>query len=236
MNKKILLLSALLFVFFTPVTSAHDEPTSSSAKPHDIKQPVMRVMEQKENFKIKKEESKEKYQEKIDAMRLEFKAKREEFKAKLAELKDTRKKNIVEHVDLKLSNINKNSTARMSQSLSKLDTLLEKFSSRAAILKTEGKDTTEVDAAIVTAKAAIKTATEAVAIQAAREYAAEIKDEQTLKNTVGEAVKSLRQDLKATQDQVKIAKEKVMDVARALAKLHSPKTTSTPSAAVESGI
>ena len=158
-------------------------------------------------------------------LKMKLQEKRAEFKEKLEQLKDTRKKQIAKRADEKLAKVNQNSTERMNSAIEKLETLLEKFATRAAAQKTEGKDTAEVDAAIVAAKDAIADAKEAVVTQAAKVYTADLSDEGTLKNTFGQAMSDLRKDLKATHDVVKLAKEKVMDVARALAKLRAPSPT-----------
>lgn len=225
MNKKSLLILVLLLVTIVPVASAQTNSTSNSAKLQLLKE---RLIAQKVN----REDLRQMMQEKKLAMQSEFQLKREEFKAKLAVLKDQRKKTLVERVDLKLSTINQNSTQRLTFAIEKLEKLLDKFSERAATAKTEGKNTTQVDAAITAAETAIASAKEAVATQSAKEYTAEILDESTLKNTVGQAVSSLRHDLHAVFEIVKTAKQKVMDVARALAKINSQDSTATPSATV----
>lgn len=233
MSKKTLLIFALLFVVVVPIASAETNSTSDSARPHPLKE--LRL----ENHEIAMENRvgfQELLQEKRLAMRSANQTEREEFKAKLAELKDQRKKTIVERIDLKLSTINQNGTQHLSMAIERLEKLLDKFKARAQKARTEGKNTTEVDAAITAAETAINSAKEAVATQAAKQYTAQITDETTLKDTVGKAVSSLRHDLHATFDVVKNAKQKVMDVARALAKLHSIDTTATPSATVAPGI
>lgn len=167
--------------------------------------------------------------EKIAQIRQEFKTnlqeKRAEFKEKLEQLKDSRKKVLAQRADEKLAKVNKNSTERMSLAIGKLETLLEKFASRAATLKSEGKDTAEVDAAVVVARDAIADAKEAVATQAGKEYAADLSDETALKNNFGQTMSELRKDLNTTHEKVLLAKQKVMDVARALAKLKTPTPT-----------
>lgn len=167
----------------------------------------------------------------------QFQEKREEFKEKLQALKDERKKAIVERVDKLLNTINQNWAQRMDEAIKRLENLLTKFSERAAKLKAEGKNTQTIDTAIADAKTAIQAAKDAVEEQAAKEYVADLSDETRLKSTVGEAMVNLRRDLKTAREVVKTAKQKVIDVARALAKLKpsesetvKPTQTSTPSA------
>ena len=233
MDKKVLLLSALLFAILTPPVFAHDVSTSESAKPEIVKERPQntkdRLMKLKEAFQAQKEDSKGKQKEKMEAMRAEFKTKREEFKLKLSELKDTRKKTIVENVDLKLSTINKNATQRMNSSIEKLERILEKLVLKAETMKSEGIDTTNAEAAVLEARTAIQAAKDAVATQAAKEYVASITTEETLKSTVGEAMTRLRKDLNSTHDSVKTAKQKVIDVARLLGKTKGVTPTVSPS-------
>lgn len=158
-------------------------------------------------------------QSRKEELSLEIKKEREEFKAKVAELKNQKKKLIAQDVDLKLNAINLASTNRMTTGIGKLEKLLDKFSSRSARIKAQGSDTTTVDAAIASAESAIADAKTAITEQAAKEYTADITDETTLKNDFGKTMKTLRADLKATHDVLKLAKQRVIDVARALAKL-----------------
>jgi hypothetical protein len=158
-------------------------------------------------------------QSRKDELTLEKKRVRDEFKTKIAELKDGNKKLIAEDVDQKLNAINLASTDRMTSGIGKLEKLLDKFSSRSARIKSLGNDTSTVDSAIASAESAIADAKIAVTEQAAKEYTVDITDETTLRSDFGKTMKTLRADLKATHDILKLAKQRVIDVARALAKL-----------------
>jgi vacuolar-type H+-ATPase subunit I/STV1 len=218
-----------LFLFVTPLASAQTSSTTGSAKLQPLE---TRVMERKQN----REDLQKLIREKKESMRTLSEERREAFKAKLESLKDVRKKIAVERLDLRLSTINQNATQRLSLAIEKLEKLLDKFSQRVDTAKTEGKDTAEADSAVLAAELAIDEAKIAVASQSAREYPAEIIDEATLKNTVGKEVSDLRNDLKLVHDVVKNAKQKVMDVARAVAKLRSMEKITTPSVTITPGI
>jgi len=200
------LILLFIVILITPITNASESATDSS-KTNLSERIKAKMIENQEELKLKIQE------------------KREEFKEKLQKIKDERKQEIAERTDEELAKVNQNSTARMSLAIGKLEVLLDKFATRAATQKTEGKDTAEVDTAIVVAKDAITDAKDAVATQAAKEYTADLSDETNLKNSFGQTMSELREDLKATHDIVKLAKQKVMDVARALAKLRMPTPT-----------
>lgn len=224
-NKSIFLFILLIFTVLAPLASAQTNSTTDSARLESIKERLM-------VRKIAREDLQRLMLMKKDARSSEIQAKRDEFKTKLAELGDQRKKLTVERIDTRLSTINENGVQRFSLAIEKLEKLLDKFSQRVQVAKNEGKNTTEAEGAVTTAELAINDAKEAVATQSAKDYTVEIVDETTLKNTVGQQVSSLEHDLKAVFATVKTAKQKVMDVARAVAKLRSTEKISTPSATV----
>jgi hypothetical protein len=169
-------------------------------------------------------------QSRKEELSLEMKKNRDEFKAKIAGLKDERKKLIAENIDQKFNVINLASTNRMTNGIVRLEKLLDKFSSRSARVKSMGNDTTTVDTAIASAESAIADAKIAVTEQAAKEYTVDINDETTLKSDFGKTMKTLRVDLKTTHAVLKLAKQKVIDVARALAHLRTDASiTGSPS-------
>lgn len=208
MNNKTIIFSLLLLTlaFFTPIAKAEDPTATNSPKP--------KFFERMEEKKASRE-----------AFLQAIKDKKEEFKTKLSLIKDERKQKLAEKANEKFASVNKAATDRMNLSIEKLEKLLDKFASRAAVLKSEGKDTSEVDSAVDSAEEAIADAKVAVASQAAIVYTAEITDETGLKNAFGKTMVQLREDLKATHDVVKDAKQKVIDVARALSKLTKPTPT-----------
>ncbi|HUQ85403.1 MAG TPA: hypothetical protein VM077_03710 [Candidatus Limnocylindrales bacterium] len=241
MTKKIIIASAIAFATFTPFAFAESHPINDSTNPPTRKEKFVQRMEDKKfvttEHKENGEELKSLQQDKLKALHEEFNAKHDEFKKKILDLKDQHKKIIVDRVDSRLVTINQNWVQRMNASILRLERLLDKFSGRAERLKAEGKNTTEVETAIVAAERAIQTAKDAVAVQGAKEYVADLSNEENLKSTVGDAISELRKDLKIAHDIVKVAKQKVIDVARALAKINKtsdipsiePTQTSTPS-------
>lgn len=230
-----LLFLVAIFAFTGSIVSAETVPSTDSAKPKPLKSQFERKEERRELMTQKaaivqaqNQDLRDIVKARREEMASEVKANREELRLKLDELKDTRKKMVAQKVDEKLARANQQSTDRMAAALERLDKLLDKFSSRAAALEAEGEDTAEVDTAISEAESAITVAETAVTYQAAKVYTPEVVDENSLRSSFGQTVKQLRNDLKATHDIVKAAKQKVIDVARALAKLH-PSVSSIPS-------
>lgn len=234
-----LLFLIAIFAFTGSIVSAETVPSTDSAKPRFQK--IQSEIKEKRNeekrelivqkaaiVQAQNQELRDIVKAKREEMASEVKANREELRLQLDQLKDTRKKMVAQNVDEKLARANQQSTDRMALALDRLDKLLDKFSSRAATLEAEGKDATEVNATISDAESAIAVAESAVASQAAKIYTPEVVDENSLRSSFGQTVKQLRTDLKATHDIVKAAKQKVIDVAKALAKLHSS-VSSTPS-------
>lgn len=205
----------------TPTISAPAKPRGGNI---DLKQKMIQRIAVKHG---ENQELNEIIKAKRADLAAEIKANREEFRLKLQALKDMRKKNIAERADQKLQKANQKSTNHFTQAIEKLEKLLQKFSDRAEKLKQEGQNTSEVDAAIAAAESAIAQAKEAVTTQGAKEYTADITDADSLKREFGEEMSTLRNDLKLTHDTVKLAKQKVIDVARALAKLESTKISPT---------
>src|SRR5258706_3285985 len=146
-----------------------------------------------------------------------FKAKQDEFKEKLAEIKDERKKLLVEKLNVRCQEINKKRTDRMTEMLTKLSSILENITNRAATAKTNGKDTSSVDTAVATAQTAITTAQTAVAAQAAKECVITINSEKTLRTDLGATISAMEKDLKAAYDTVISARKAVGDAVKALA-------------------
>ena len=128
-------------------------------------------------------------------------AKRDEFKLKLQTIKDKRKQALVERIDARIAEINKNQTLRFIQTLYTIQTFLNKVGQSATGTATLVN--------ITAAQAAIYTAKTAVAAQAAKSYVITITDDSTLKINVGTTVSQFRQDLVTVYKLVVDAKQAV---------------------------
>lgn len=137
-------------------------------------------------------------------------AKRDEFKTKLQTIKDQKKQALVERIDAKIAEVNKNQTTRFLEVLVNLQGFLDKIK--------QSTTSATVVADITAAQTAIDTAKTAVDTQAAKNYTAAITDETTLKLNVGATVSQFRLDLVAVY-------RLVIDAKQAVQKLNIDKST-----------
>lgn len=158
---------------------------------------------------------------------------KEEFRTKLATIKDERKKTVVENIDSKIAGINERRTTQFSEHLAKLTGIIDRISSKEAVLKTEGKDTAKLMAAIVAAKSAISKAQAANDAQKAKTYTANITTDELLKSAIGATLNQFQTDLRAVFNLVKAARSAVMAASLEIKNLSVPKSdkvsTITPS-------
>lgn len=221
-RKSALVIAAALFLSTSSLAYAENSSHEDAMKPQH---PEIRGIMQKDHMQMKDtmKQNRDDFKASMSAARQEMKAKfqaqHDAFKAKVAELKDQKKQTTVTNVTDRFATINTKQTDRMSQSLIKLSTILDKLSSRAATLKTSGKDTSAVDADIATAKKAITTAQTAVSAQAAKQYVPTVTDDTTLRENVKATFTQMKNDLETTHKTVKAAKEAVLTVAKDIAKL-----------------
>lgn len=127
---------------------------------------------------------------------------RVKFEEKIKTIRDEKKKQIVEHADAKIAEINKRRTDAMLDQLNKMSEILVKAKAR-------GADTAAAEAAIASAKTA-------VVAQAGKTYTVEITTEDKLKVKVGEAMKALKTDLQAVHQKVVDARKATADAIRSV--------------------
>ncbi|KKQ96689.1 MAG: hypothetical protein UT56_C0006G0015 [Candidatus Levybacteria bacterium GW2011_GWB1_39_7] len=167
--------------------------------------------------------------ERLDAIKEERKQKIEEFKEKIAAIKDERKKALVEKIVEKISNSNERLTARMSAALARLSSILKNLSEKAANLKASGKDTSELEKAISQAETAIEEAKSAVAAQAEKKYSANLINDSTLRNAIGEMISQFRKDLRDAHKKVAAARQAISKAVAELAQLGGVRNSATQS-------
>ncbi len=189
---------AMLMTTTTEVGTAPKEPRAipmekTSALPGE---PTSRIMMEKDDIKDKMMEA------------------RNAFKAKLQGIKDTKKQKTVENIDSRINEINKKRTEMMGEKLTRMTSILEKITSKAAALKAEGKSTASLEADIATATTIVEAAKTAVATQAAKDYVVDVTTETALKTDAQKAVKAFVTDIKATMTQVTAAQKAVAKAAR----------------------
>jgi len=159
-------------------------------------------------------------QEKREEMKAKIKALKEQLREKLRERISERKQKIVERIYERINALNERMTDHYLDVLDHLKKVLERIESRTAKAKLNGRDVTQVEAAIEKAHGAIDTAREAVKAQAEKVYQPpEITTEENLKLDVGKLRQQLHDDLKAVEKLVKDARDAVRQAAVALAQI-----------------
>jgi len=235
-RKKIFLILLFTLILFNPLHSfAQDSSTETDADPtkrlfrESLKTTIEQqrselkttVSQMRENFKIMLEEKRKEASE-------SFKQKREEFNQRLQTIRDEKKKLLVERINNKLENINKRRTDHMMSVLDRLSSILDRLKQRVDTAKTAGKDTTSLEQAIEAAQTKISEAEAAVTTQAGKVYVAEIVDETTLRETVGEIVSQFQTELRDVHKLVVDARQVVMNAVKEAAKLGKANEVSTP--------
>ena len=192
---------------------------TATFSPQTIKDRIKNLSEERQTF--------------VKETREQMKEKMEAFRARIKTIKDERKQMLTARIADKIASSNARLTNKMDKALDHLTDILVRVNNRAAAFKTEGKDTTALDAAIVAAEGAIATAKTAVSDQAAKEYSANITDDLTLRNTIGQMVSGLRLDLQAVHKLVIDAKRFVAAAISEAAKLGGIRNDATESAIIQ---
>lgn len=214
----------ILFLFCILPSYAFSQtlsPTETFTPPSTKTRPLDTLKDKKQQTQDLRMQRKEEMQ----AEREEFVKKREEYKEKLKILRDEKKKAVVERIDTKMKTVNTNHTTRMSETISKLRSVLSRIKQKRDIAQTNGNDTTLLNTAIANAETALDVAQNGVTTQATKEYVITVESESTLKTTVGSTTKQLESDLHATYTLVVDAKKTVMTAATELSKLKPRKNT-----------
>ena len=215
MIKRIAVLIVLFAVIFPNVALAQTTSTATST-PQTIKDRLRTIKEERQTF--------------VAETREQVKGKMEAFRAQIKTIRDERKQILTEKIADKVASSNARLTNRMDKALDHLTDILNRVKNRSAAFKAGGKDTTALDQAISAAEAAIAEAKNAVEAQGAKEYTANITDESTLRNTIGQMVSGFRLDIQAVHKLVIAAKQAVQKAIMEAAKLRGEDNTATDSA------
>lgn len=235
LKRTLVFLFVFLLVFHFPTVSAQDA-TSPATPSKTLRQGLHeKTQNRQENIQEKIQALRDELQQQRKKARELFREKREEFKTRLQELKDVRKKTLVERIDTRITTMNTNRTNHFLDVLERLEVILDRIRDKAETAKTNGKDTSELEAAITAASDALSLARSAVAAQAGKEYIIDASSEAGLKNNVGKIISQLRIDLSSTHKAVINAKQAVRKAATELAKLVSAKGINNPLSATGSG-
>lgn len=155
--------------------------------------------------------------------RSEFEAKKAEFRQQLAALKDTRRQTILQNLADKMNRVNKQRVEHWRKVLARLQEVLAKIQAKGTALKSSGKDTSSLDAAIASASAQLTAATAAVDSQAGREYIINIATGSGLKANAGQAISGEQADLQGVLKIINDARKAVYHAVRILAQLTGEK-------------
>ncbi len=212
----IILLSALLNVTSSAYAQMERGPTKERIpNTRDVMEKKLATGEmqlKRDEMKIDTEEMRETMQQKREEAKEKFETQREEFKKNMGEMKDSRKKTIVENVDLRINELNVQHTERLEVVLSKVSDILGRLEIK--ISSSEAIATSEATTAINEAKSMIATATEALTTQAGKEYVIDASDEANVRVEARKTFSIFKSDITAVHEKVKAARESVVNVAR----------------------
>lgn len=189
---------------------------TATSSPQTIKDRIKTLKEERRGF--------------IKETRDQMKEKMEAFKAQIRSIKDERKQILTERITDKIASSNARLTNKMDKALDHLTQILTRVKNRSTDFKAQGKDTTALDQAISAAEAAIAEGKNAVDAQGAKEYTANITNESTLRNTIGQMVSGFRLDLQAVHKLVIDARQAIAKAIMEAAKLRGEDNTATGSA------
>ena len=202
----VLLFSLITISFAEESTESAQTNTSSSSsllKPLKVRKELL-----KENLQNRKEDFKEK-----------IASRQAEFKKNLKLIKDENKQALVERINTKIQEVNKNATEKFSATLERLTNLLANFQSESTNEKFANSDKTAFLKQVSEAQDQIASTSAAIADQSEKDYTLTIEDETTLRQTVGQTVSGFRTDIASVYKSLMSAKKEVMDVAREFKKL-----------------
>ncbi len=201
MTRKLLILSFLLLFFASSAHALENATTTESAKPTAPTSSAAKLKEQMQLLQNQKTAAVSRVKDEAKTL---IQTKRAEFKERIQTIKDQRKKALVERIDAKLAEVNKNHTSKFTEVINKLQAILDRVKQSATDAK--------VQADAAAAQTVIDSAKLAVDDQAAKAYTMTIVDDITLKANAGTTVSQLRQDLTAVHKLVIDAKQAVQKI------------------------
>ena len=209
---KKLLIYSFLAVFLAFPVSAQTGTTTGNTLETDRESVRSEIMEMRDDFKTR-----------IDAERAELQGKiqdkREALRVQLQKVKDERKREVVERIDVRLDALNDRMLDHFSNVLDRLEDVLERIASRADKAEGRGLDVNTVRTAITDALSSITSARSAVQVQAGNTCIVTVTTENNLRVDVGKARKCLHDNLTVVREAVKAAKEAVRKAATTLAQI-----------------
>lgn len=209
---KKLLIYSFLAVFLAFPVSAQTGTTTGNTLETDRERVRSEIMEMRDDFKTRMDAEKAELQGEIQD-------KREALRAQLQKVKDERRREVVERIDVRLDELNARMLDHFSNVLDRLEDVLERIASRADKAEGRGLDVNTVRTAITDALSSITSARSAVQVQAGNTCIVTVTTENNLRVDVGKARKCLHDNLTVVREAVKAAKEAVRKAATTLAQI-----------------
>jgi len=209
---KKLLIYSFLAVFLAFPVSAQTGTTTGNTLETDRERVRSEIMEMRDDFKTRMDAEKAELQGEIQD-------KREALRAQLQKVKDERRREVVERIDVRLDELNARMLDHFSNVLDRLEDVLERIASRADKAEGRGLDVSTVRTAITDALSSITSARSAVQVQAGNTCIVTVTTENNLRVDVGKARKCLHDNLTVVREAVKAAKEAVRKAATTLAQI-----------------
>ena len=209
---KKLLIYSFLAVFLAFPVSAQTGTTTGNTLETDRERVRSEIMEMRDDFKTRMDAEKAELQGEIQD-------KREALRAQLQKVKDERRREVVERIDVRLGELNARMLDHFSNVLDRLEDVLERIASRADKAEGRGLDVSTVRTAITDALSSITSARSAVQVQAGNTCIVTVTTENNLRVDVGKARKCLHDNLTVVREAVKAAKEAVRKAATTLAQI-----------------
>lgn len=199
MTRKIIYLILPLFLLtFVSAVNAQNTTTGSAQTTTNT------ATKLKQQMQLMQEQDNKVTAQNREEIRVMLQTKREEFRTRLQTIKDQKKKALVERIDARIAEVNKNQATKYAQALDWLQGFLDKMNIAA------------IDVAplanLASAQTTIDTAKSAVATQVEKTYTMTITDELTLRQNAGTLVSQFRQDITAVHKLVMDAKQAVLMV------------------------
>ncbi|MDP3999654.1 MAG: hypothetical protein Q8P76_03635 [bacterium] len=163
----------------------------------------------REDFKVRLESAKDQFETRR-------KAEQAELKVRLEKIKDVKKKEVVERLDNRFTELNQKLTNHWLAMVTRIENALTKVSARADKAATRGADVTVVRTTVEKAKTAIAAARVALQAQLAKTYPINVTTEDQLRSVVSEVRNTLNKDLKAVKELVQTAHKAVVEANRLL--------------------
>lgn len=209
---KKLLIYSFLAVFLAFPVSAQTGTTTGNTLETDRERVRSEIMEMRDDFKTRMDAEKAELQGEIQD-------KREALRAQLQKVKDERRREVVERIDVRLDELNARMLDHFSNVLDRLEDVLERIASRADKAEGRGLDVSTVRTAITDALSSITSARSAVQVQAGNTCIVTVTTENNLRVDIGKARKCLHDNLTVVREAVKAAKEAVRRAATTLAQI-----------------